>query len=337
MPDTTDSRTTRYRSIWVSDVHLGTRDCQDERFLQFLQRYETDNLYLVGDIFDGWALRRSWYWKQSYNDILSTLLRKSRRGTNVVYIPGNHDEFARDFLYLGFAGIVLRDRFVHTTARGERYLVLHGDQFDGVIRYARWLAVIGAHAYQLLLYMNRWVNYWRSRFGRPYWSLSAHLKHKSKKATQFISRFENAVSTEARRAGVDGVICGHIHHAELRHIEGIHYANSGDWVESCTALTEDHNGTLRILRYTEEDCGGRYHEAAIGRPSGDGAVVGQEPDLASRDLSTVDLSTVELSSMDRSNVELSSVDGAPADGPPADALHVAPSRPPSMRNGASPR
>ena len=242
----------RYRTLWISDMHLGTREARADFLCDFLRRNTAEHLYLVGDVFDGWALRRSWYWPPSHNDVLQLLLRRARAGTEVTYIPGNHDEAARAFPGLRLGGITIQRQAVHVTYTGQRLLVLHGDEFDGVVRHARWLSVLGAGAYMLSLKLNRWFNRMRRALGMPYWSLAGYLKHKTKRAVQFIADFERAVAEKARREEVDGVVCGHIHHAELRTIDGVLYANSGDWVESCTALAEHADGRLEILRHTPE-------------------------------------------------------------------------------------
>jgi len=241
----------RYRSIWISDVHLGTRGCKAEFLLDFLKHNESDYLYLVGDIVDGWRLKKGWYWPQAHNDVVQKVLRRARKGAKVVYIPGNHDEGARDFLGLAFGGVQVVEEAVHTTADGRRLLVTHGDQFDAVVKYAKWLAIIGDHAYVALLHLNTWFNWARRRLGFGYWSLSAYLKHKAKSAVEYMGRYEATLAEEARRRGVDGIVCGHIHHAEMRDMEGILYCNDGDWVESCTALVEHASGTLEILRWAE--------------------------------------------------------------------------------------
>lgn len=242
-----------YRTIWLSDVHLGTRASKTDFLLDFLRCNESEFLYLVGDIVDGWALKRTWLWDEQHNTIIQKLLRKARKGTKVVYLPGNHDEFGRDFLGLRFGDITLANELIHTTADGQQLLVLHGDRFDGVIMYAKWLSLLGSWAYQGALRLNHLYNRLRRRLGLPYWSLSAYLKQRAKKAVQFIADFENAVAREARSADVDGIVCGHIHHAELRTIDGVLYANTGDWVESCTALVEHMNGTLEIIHWTAID------------------------------------------------------------------------------------
>jgi UDP-2,3-diacylglucosamine pyrophosphatase LpxH len=244
--------TRHWRAIWLSDIHLGTRGCQAERLLDFLRDNESDTLYLVGDIVDGWRLKRWWYWPQSHNDVVQKILRKARKGTKVIYIPGNHDEAARNYCGLLFGGVELRFEAIHETADGRKLLVIHGDQFDTVVRHARWLAMLGDWAYALALRTNLVLNAVRRAFGLNYWSLSAWLKHKVKNAVEYIGRFEAAVASEGRRRGVDGVVCGHIHHAEIRMIEGILYCNDGDWVESCTALVEDHDGALTVLRWPVE-------------------------------------------------------------------------------------
>lgn len=239
----------RYRTIWISDFHLGTRRAQAELLLDFLRRTESDTLYLVGDIVDNWALKKRWFWHQTHNDVVQKLLRKARKGTKVIYIPGNHDEYFRDFIDFRFGRIAVQRDAVHLTADGRRYLVLHGDKFDGVVRYAKWLAVLGDRAYETAIAINAAFNRIRRLFGLRYWSLSAYLKRKVKRAVEFISHFEHAVAREARQRGADGVICGHVHTPETRMIDGIHYCNDGDWVESCTALVESFDGRLEIVHW----------------------------------------------------------------------------------------
>jgi UDP-2,3-diacylglucosamine pyrophosphatase LpxH len=240
---------THYRSIFISDLHLGTPGCQAEALLSFLKIYTCDNLYLVGDIVDGWQLRRKWYWPQSHNDVIQKLLRKARKGCKVVFVPGNHDEFGRHFLDHSFGGIEIREEAVHVTADGKKLWVIHGDYFDGVIQCAKWLAYVGDSLYEFTLKLNRYLNHLRARMGLPYWSLSAYLKLKVKKAVNFISDFEVAFANEARKLGYQGVVCGHIHHAEIRDIDGILYCNDGDWVESCSAMVEHADGRLEILKF----------------------------------------------------------------------------------------
>lgn len=239
-----------YRTVWISDTHLGTKGCKAELLLDFLKHTRCETLYLVGDIIDGWRLKRSWYWTSVQNDVVQEVLRKARNGARVVYVPGNHDEALRDYTNLAFGGVEVRSEAIHETADGRRLLVLHGDQFDGVVKYARWLALLGDRAYNALLWLNHYFNVARRLLDLPYWSLSAFLKHKVKNAVEFISRFEEAVAAEARKRKVDGVVCGHIHHPEIREIDGILYCNDGDWVESCSALVEQPDGRLEILHWT---------------------------------------------------------------------------------------
>lgn len=239
-----------YPAIWISDVHLGTRGCRAEALLDFLRHHESDYLYLVGDIVDGWQMKKSWFWTQSHNDVVQKILRKARKGTRVIYVPGNHDEAARPYCGLDFGGIAIRSEAEHTARDGRRYLVVHGDAFDGVIQHAKWLAYLGDSLYTLALSLNRAFNAVRHRMGLPYWSLSQYLKHKVKNAVSFISRFEALMADEARRRGFDGVICGHIHKPEVRDIDGIRYGNSGDWVESLSALVEQADGSLQVVYWT---------------------------------------------------------------------------------------
>jgi len=242
--------TQRYRTIWISDLHLGTAGCQAEALLDFLRATECDTLFLVGDIIDGWQLKRSWYWPQAHNDVVQKLLRKVRKGTRVVFVPGNHDEFARKYLGHSFGGVEVAEEWVHTTADGRRLWITHGDLFDGVIQCAKWLAFVGDNLYELTLKLNRWFNAARARVGLPYWSLSKYLKLKVKRAVSYVNDFERAVVREARRRNVHGVVCGHIHHAELREVDGLLYANDGDWVESLTALVEHDDGQLEIIDWS---------------------------------------------------------------------------------------
>ena len=239
------------RTVFISDVHLGTPGCQAEALLDFLRCVECETLYLVGDIVDGWQLMRRWYWPQAHNDVVQKVLRKARKGTRVVLVPGNHDEFARRYLGHSFGGIEVVEDAVHQTADGRRFWVMHGDLFDGVVQCAPWLAHIGDSLYTLALRLNRALNSARARLGLPYWSLSRYLKLKVKRAVSFIGDFEMAVIREAKRRGVDGVVCGHIHHAELRTVDGLTYANDGDWVESLTALVEHGDGRLEVIEWAE--------------------------------------------------------------------------------------
>ena len=240
-----------YRSVFVSDIHLGARGCQAEMLLDFIKHIECDRLYLVGDIVDGWKLKGGWYWPQSHNDVVQKILRLARKGVEVIYVPGNHDDRVRDFCGAHFGGVQVALDCIHQTADGRRFLVTHGDAFDGVVQHAKWLAFLGDWSYRALIRLNTVFNQGRRLFGLPYWSLSAFLKTKVKNALQFIENFEQAVADEARRRGCDGVICGHIHKAEMRDIDGITYINDGDWVESCTALVEHPDGKLEILEWAK--------------------------------------------------------------------------------------
>ena len=241
----------RYRSIWISDVHLGFRGCRADFLLDFLRNTECEYLYLVGDIIDVWEMKNRLFWPQEHNNVVRTILGKAKHDTKVIYIPGNHDEVLRDFVGMDFGNVSIQKDAIHVTATGKRLLVLHGDEFDSVVRVSRWLAMLGNRVYDWLLYLNRWVNVFRRRLGFPYWSLAAYLKHKVKNAVQFISDFEQAVARETERRGVDGVVCGHIHHAEITTHNNILYCNDGDWVESCTALVERHDGRLELINWTE--------------------------------------------------------------------------------------
>jgi UDP-2,3-diacylglucosamine pyrophosphatase LpxH len=241
------SPTLRFRAIFISDIHLGTASCQAEKLLDFLRHTDSRELYLVGDVIDGWQLKRRWYWHQSHNDVIQKVLRKARKGTRVTYIAGNHDEAMRHFLGLAFGGIDIRDESVHVTADGRRLLVTHGDLFDAVVQRAKWLAHLGDAAYLLTLKLNQWFNSARAKLGLPYWSLAKFLKHRVKNAVSYITDFEDALAHEARRRGFDGVVCGHIHKAEIRDVGGVLYCNDGDWVESLTALVELDSGELKII------------------------------------------------------------------------------------------
>ncbi len=241
-----------FRSIWISDTHLGIPESKADILYDFLKHTESDYLYLVGDIVDCWRLRKGWYWPQIYNNVIRTVLGKAKNGTSVTYIPGNHDELFREFTGMRFGDIqILRDS-IHTTADGRRMLVMHGDEFDSIVRHQRWLALIGSTAYEVSLKVNRWFNAVRRRLGFPYWSLSAYLKHKVKNAVKFMDNFEQAVAREARKRKLDGLICGHIHRASLGRFEDIAYCNDGDWVESCTALVEYEDGSLAIINWLDE-------------------------------------------------------------------------------------
>lgn len=241
----------KYRSIWISDVHLGTRGCSAEHLINFLDNHDCEYLYLVGDIIDMWRLRKRIYWPQEHTNILRKVLGYSKRGTVVVYVVGNHDEYFREFLdfELSFGNIKVCDETIHESPNGKRFLVIHGDAFDGVIKYAKWLAHLGDIGYNILLFLNRYLNIIRRRLGMQYWSLSAAVKNGVKQAVNFISSYEETLAKEAHKRGLDGVICGHIHKAEIREINGILYCNDGDFVESRTALVEDFEGNLEIINW----------------------------------------------------------------------------------------
>jgi UDP-2,3-diacylglucosamine pyrophosphatase LpxH len=265
-----DDTPTHYRAVFISDLHLGTAGCKSAFLLDFLRSHESESLYLIGDVLDAWQLRNRWYWPQQHNDVVQKVLRKARKGTRVVYIPGNHDESVRQFCGLSFGGIEIAEEAVHVTADGRRLWLVHGDLFDGVMRHARWLALAGDQAYTFALWINHHLNGFRHRMGLGYWSLSQYLKHKVKNAVSFISEFETTVAGEARRRGYDGVVCGHIHKAEIREIDGILYCNDGDWVESLTALVETMDGELRVVHWApnafraSSEPPRRIAEAAVG-------------------------------------------------------------------------
>jgi len=244
-----DEKGQRFRTIFISDIHLGTPGCQALALMDFLRTHPSDTLYLVGDIIDGWQLRRRWYWPQAHNDVVQKLLRRVRKGCRVIYVPGNQDEFARDFIGHHFGGIEVVQEAVHVTADGRSLWIIHGDYFDAVVQCAKWLAYLGDNLYEFTLRMNRHLNSLRGRLGLPYWSLSAYLKQKVKTALNYVTDFEEAVANEAKKRGHDGVLCGHIHRAEMRMINGVLYCNDGDWVESRTALVEHYDGRLEILHW----------------------------------------------------------------------------------------
>ena len=242
----------RHRTVWVSDVHLGTRGCKAGMLVDFLRSIECDTLYLVGDIVDGWRLRKGWYWPDAHNEVVRRVLKMAHRGTRVVFIVGNHDEMLREYAGFSFGGVELANEAVHVTADGRRLLVTHGDSFDGVVLYARWLAFLGDQAYCLLLRANIAFNAVRRWLNLPYWSLSAYLKRRVKNAVQYVCSYEDALAHEAATRGFDGIVCGHIHCAEIRRIGDITYYNDGDWVESCTALVEDRDGALSLVDWAAE-------------------------------------------------------------------------------------
>ena len=234
------------RSVFVSDVHLGSRDCRAAELLEFLSGIEVDYLFLVGDIVDLWSLRRNFYWPQEHNEVLRTILDMARGGTKVIYVPGNHDQDLREFCGSVFGNLEIRRKYVHSTAAGRELLVMHGDEFDTAVKCGRWLARFGAHAYEFTLRLNRYVNAARRLLGLPYWSFATYLKLRLKNAVQYVAAFEVAAAQAARQRGLDGIVCGHIHRAGVSEIDGVLYCNDGDWVESCTALVEENNGQLSL-------------------------------------------------------------------------------------------
>jgi UDP-2,3-diacylglucosamine pyrophosphatase LpxH len=251
-PEAAVTERRRFRTIWISDIHLGTRGCNAAMLIDFLDHVDSEIMYLVGDIIDGWRMKRKFYWSAAHNDVVWRVLKRAKRGTRIVYIPGNHDEMFRQFTGLNFGGVEIKRKAIHDTADGRKLLVLHGDEFDAVMLAHRWLAFVGDAAYGALMRLNTVVNAVRQRMGLPYWSLSKVAKHKVKNAVEFIGRFEEVVAHEAGMRGVDGVVCGHIHTAEMRRIGGIDYYNDGDWVEGCTALVEHFDGRMEVLHWADE-------------------------------------------------------------------------------------
>jgi len=241
-------RARHVRTAWISDVHLGTRSSNAEALLDFLRDYECETLYVVGDLIDVWQLRRGVYWPQEHNDVIQKILRKARKGTRVIYIPGNHDEFVSGF-HGHYGNITIEQQAIHTTADGRRMLVMHGHELDTVVQNVRWLAFAGDVGYQFLLSLNPAINFVRRRFGLGYWSLSAYAKKRVKDAVSFIGEFEKAIVRYAEKDQVEAVLCGHIHSAAIRQCGAVTYYNCGDWVESCTALIEQADGTIELVSY----------------------------------------------------------------------------------------
>lgn len=237
----------KYRTVFISDIHLGSQSADPTYLLEFMKTFECEKLYLVGDIIDGWALHKKYYWPQDHNDVIQKLLRKARKNTEIIYIPGNHDEIMKPYcdMQLGNIRIALSD--IHITADGKKFLVVHGDQFDVVIRNAKWLAHIGSYAYDALIKVNSFVSWTRKMMGRPYWSLSKWIKHKVKTAVNFVGEFENTLTNYASQQGVDGIVCGHVHTPNVCKVNGMYYYNCGDWVESHTAIVENLDGTMELV------------------------------------------------------------------------------------------
>lgn len=244
----------RLRTIWISDLHLGTSGSHAQELLDFLQHHDSDKIYLVGDIIDGWSLKNSWYWPQLHSDVLKELIRKAGKGSRIIMIPGNHDEFLRPYanMNIRLGNIELKRDDIHLTADGRRLLVTHGDQFDLTIRYAKWVTVLGCGAYIIIDKINRLLNYFRRKLRKPYWSLAAYIKHNLKGAVQFICDYERYLVNEAKRRHCDGVVCGHIHHPQIKLIGRFLYANDGDWVDNCTAIVEHRSGYLEIIDWRDE-------------------------------------------------------------------------------------
>lgn len=245
------SRPLSYRTVWISDVHLGFRGCSADHLLSFLRSVDCEYLYLVGDIIDMWEMKKRMFWPQSHNNVVRTILGKAKHGVRVVYVPGNHDELLRDFHDMTLGNVHILEEAIHTNADGRRLLVTHGDKFDSVVRCSRAMAILGTRLYDWLLTANYVVHGARRRLNLPYWSLAGFLKHKVKNAVQFISNFEQAVAYETARRGVDGVVCGHIHRPEISTLNNIVYCNCGDWVESCSALVEHRDGSLELIRWAD--------------------------------------------------------------------------------------
>ncbi len=244
-------RLASYRTIWMSDIHLGFHGCQAELIIDFLRQTQCQRLYLVGDIIDFWALKQHPIWPARHAEVIRALLDKAHQGTEVIYLPGNHDALMRRYVGNDFGAIALRDEVIHQGADGKRWLVLHGDRFDALIQTRKWPAYLGSMLYDLLLDADQIVHRLRRQLGLDYWSLAAYLKRKVKNAVRYIEQYEHELVKAARHAEVDGIISGHIHHADLRLIEGIHYANCGDWVESCTALVETHDGQMELIDWVQ--------------------------------------------------------------------------------------
>ncbi len=257
------AKTRRVRTIFLSDVHLGTRGCQADALLDFLKAHDAETIYLVGDIVDGWRLRQTWHWPQAHNDVVQKLLRKARKGTRLIYVPGNHDEFLRDYEGSHFGGVEITEEAIHTCADGRRMLILHGDKFDTVVRNVRWLALLGDHAYDFAIWLNGHIARARRYMGLPYWSFSQWSKDRVKRAVSFITEFEKAVVHDAKRHEVEIVLCGHIHKATIQQMDGVTYINTGDWVESCTAVLENDSGALELCHWHSARFEGAHDLQAI--------------------------------------------------------------------------
>ena len=247
------SANNQYRTLWLSDIHLGSKDCKAEFLLHLLQNNQSDTIYLVGDIVDFWALKRRMFWPQSHNDVLNLLLTKAQEGTEIVYLPGNHDELMKPYANLLFGSVLIKPEHIHETVTGKKLLILHGDKFDQQVCFGKLHAQIGDVAYDLLLFLNRQCHNIRKRLGFSYWSLSSYLKGKVKKANEAIERYKHAAVEDAKKQGADGIICGHIHHPQLQFVKGTLYCNDGDWIENCTLLAETQNGDLQLLAWRDKE------------------------------------------------------------------------------------
>ncbi len=241
-----------FRSLFISDIHLGTKDCKAKELNAFLKQCDFERLYLVGDIFDGWKMRSGIYWNKHFNRVLRRILKLAKDGIPVYYITGNHDEFLRKYANNSLDNIHLFNRFTHVTAQNKRLLIIHGDQFEGVTRCGKALKLIGDHGYEFLMFLNRNFNRFRAKYGYGYWSFSGFLKSHLSRAQTYIADYEKAVAYGAKKQGFDGVVCGHIHHPALKNIDGVDYHNTGDWVESCSAVAEDMDGTMRLIHWLDE-------------------------------------------------------------------------------------
>lgn len=246
------SMSLHFRTLWISDTHLGGKNLKSDQLYEFLRKTESDYLYLAGDIFDLWKLKKSWHWPKINDRIVQLILQKVENGTRVIYLPGNHDEMLRSYVGSEVNGIAIKNEAIHTTVTGGRFLVMHGDQFDCVVQNSKWLADLGSFLYDILLDINRIYNKYRALRKKPYFSISAYLKHRCKKAVNYMGDFEDILTQEIRKKQVDGIICGHIHRAALKTMDNFLYGNSGDWVESCTALAENANGTIGIIDWAEQ-------------------------------------------------------------------------------------
>lgn len=245
--------TERVRTLFLSDIHLGTRGCQAEQLLELLKYYDAETIFLAGDIIDGWRLKSVWHWPALHNVVVQKLLRKVRKGARIVYVPGNHDEFLREYVGESFGEIDIVEEATYQLLDGRKALILHGDKFDTVVRNIKWLAHLGDWAYELAMFINRYLNLARRKLGMPYWSFSAASKAKVKQAVNFIGAFEEAVVADARHQGAQVVVCGHIHHATIRQMGPVLYVNCGDWVESRTAIVEHLDGRLELIRWDETE------------------------------------------------------------------------------------